>query len=81
MDEFEKNLFELQYRDQFKNYPIYKRVSNDEVDELLSKQLEENGIVTDFEFAIFDEDFAFFMEEPPILSKTTSTFPERWSRT
>ena len=74
LKEFEKNLFELQYRDQFKNYPIYKRVSNDEVDELLSKQLEENGIVTDFEFAIFDEDLATKVQSDNFEKHPSSTF-------
>ncbi len=58
LTELEKKQFELTYRDQFKNYPVYKRVSETEVKLLLQKQLHEDGIDTDFEFAIYDKDLA-----------------------
>jgi two-component system phosphate regulon sensor histidine kinase PhoR len=58
LPEVEKKLYELNYRDVFKNYPIYKRVSADDVQELLAKQLKIDGIETDFEFAIYDKDLA-----------------------
>ncbi|MCB0383603.1 MAG: HAMP domain-containing histidine kinase, partial [Psychroserpens sp.] len=54
----EKAQFESITRDQFKNIPVYKRVSVDDVSQLLSKQLENNGIDTDFEFAIYDRDLS-----------------------
>lgn len=58
LKEIEKKQFELAYRDLFKNYPIYKRVSKDEVKRMLQKQLHEDGIDTDFEFAIYDKDLS-----------------------
>ena len=58
LKEVEKKQFELAYRDIFKNYPIYKRVSKDEVGLMLEKQLHDDGIDTDFEFAIYDKDLA-----------------------
>ncbi|MEZ4792077.1 MAG: HAMP domain-containing sensor histidine kinase [Gelidibacter sp.] len=58
LSELDKKRFETTYRDLFKNYPIYKRVSVDEVKEMLQKQLHEDGIDTDFEFAIYDKDLA-----------------------
>jgi two-component system phosphate regulon sensor histidine kinase PhoR len=58
LPETTKRLFEINYRDRFKNYPIYKRVSVDNVKELLGKQLHDDGIDTDFEFAIYDKDLA-----------------------
>jgi two-component system phosphate regulon sensor histidine kinase PhoR len=54
----EKAQFESITRDQFKNIPIYKRVSVDNVSYLLKKQLDNNGINTDFEFAIYDRDLS-----------------------
>ncbi|MBR9847378.1 MAG: HAMP domain-containing histidine kinase [Algicola sp.] len=54
----EKAQFESITRDQFKNIPVYKRVSVNDVSSLLENQLENNGIDTDFEFAIYDRDLA-----------------------
>lgn len=54
----EKAQFESITRDQFKNIPVYKRVSVDDVSYLLGKQLENNGIDTGFEFAIYDRDLS-----------------------
>ncbi|OUR95090.1 two-component sensor histidine kinase [Flavobacteriales bacterium 34_180_T64] len=58
LSDLEKAIFESTYRDKVKNVPIYKRVSVDEVDYLLERQLEEDGIDIDFEFAIYDKDLA-----------------------
>ncbi|NRA91624.1 MAG: HAMP domain-containing histidine kinase [Psychroserpens sp.] len=54
----EKAQFESITRDQFKNIPVYKRVSADQVSTLLALQLDNNGINTDFEFAIYDRDLS-----------------------
>jgi two-component system phosphate regulon sensor histidine kinase PhoR len=54
----EKAQFESITRDQFKNIPIYKRVSVDDVSFLLDNQLVNNGIDTNFEFAIYDGDLS-----------------------
>ncbi|WP_033961854.1 sensor histidine kinase [Psychroserpens jangbogonensis] len=54
----EKAQFESITRDQFKNIPVYKRVSVDDVNFLLEKQLDYNGIDTSFEFAIYDRDLS-----------------------
>ena len=45
-------------RERFKNYPIYKRISNKVVRNFLDKHLKSAGIDTDFEFAIYDKDLA-----------------------
>ncbi|HXK00211.1 MAG TPA: HAMP domain-containing sensor histidine kinase [Gelidibacter sp.] len=58
LDDMEKKMFEITYRDLFKNYPIYKRVSSADIATFLSKQFKENGIDIDFEFAIYDKDLA-----------------------
>ena len=54
----EKAQFESITRDQFKNIPVYKRVSVDDVSFLLEKQLDNNGIDTNFEFAIYVRDLS-----------------------
>jgi len=54
----EKAQFERITRDQFKNLPLYKRVSVKEVDSLINIQLKNNGIDTEHEFAIYDKDLA-----------------------
>ncbi|MEY8848702.1 sensor histidine kinase [Psychroserpens sp. XS_ASV72] len=54
----EKAQFESITRDYFKNIPVYKRVSADQVSALLALQLDNNGINTDFEFAIYDRDLS-----------------------
>ncbi len=54
----EKAQFESITRDQFKNIPVYKRVSANQVSGLLALQLDNNGINTDFEFAIYDRDLS-----------------------
>ncbi|MEZ4802868.1 MAG: HAMP domain-containing sensor histidine kinase [Gelidibacter sp.] len=58
LKDIEKKQFELAYRDQFKNYPIYNRISEEEVQGMLQKQLHDDGIDTEFEFAIYDKDLA-----------------------
>jgi len=58
MDELDKKIFEISYRDLFKNYPVYKRISTDDIAALLSRQFIENGIEIDYEFAIYDKDLS-----------------------
>ena len=58
LSELDKKRFETTYRDQFKTYPIYKRVSEEDVETMLKKQLHDDGIDTDFEFAIYDKDLS-----------------------
>jgi len=58
LPDLQKKIFESSYRDLFKNYPIYKRVSKEDVEQMLKKQLHDDGIDTEFEFAIYDKDLA-----------------------
>ncbi|WP_343798473.1 HAMP domain-containing sensor histidine kinase [Gaetbulibacter jejuensis] len=45
-------------RERFKNIPVYKRITSEEVSGFLKKQLKNNGIDINFEFAIYDKDLA-----------------------
>ena len=58
LTEVEKKMFEQNYRERFKNYPVYKRISGRTVNKLLKKRLKQAGIKLDFEFAIYDKDLA-----------------------
>ncbi|MEY8869767.1 sensor histidine kinase [Meridianimaribacter flavus] len=45
-------------RERFKNISVYKRITSEEVSGFLKKQLKNNGIDINFEFAIYDKDLA-----------------------
>ncbi len=74
MDEIEKKIFETTYRDLFKNYPIYKRVSTVDIAAFLKRQLSENGIDIDFEFAIYDKDLATKVQSNNFELEPTTTY-------
>lgn len=74
MSRLEQAHFESITRDRFKTYPIYKRVSLDEVNELLKTQLNKDGIVIDFEFAIYDKDLATKVQSENFELKKESTY-------
>lgn len=59
-EETEEFLQRSSFRDLVKanDYPIYKRINQEEVEELLRDNLSEAGIDIDFEYAIYDEDLA-----------------------
>jgi len=58
LDDIGKAIYKSGYREVYKNYPIYKRISNDEVSELLDYHLKNSGVNTPFEFAIYDKDLS-----------------------
>lgn len=73
LDDLSKKVFEEAYRNQFKNYPIYKRVSKEEVNALLESKLKQNGINTPYEFAIYDKDLATKVQTDNFERNTEST--------
>jgi len=58
MDELGRSFYKKNYRAVYKNYPVYKRISNEEVLELLKSQFSISGIKTTFEYAIYDKDLS-----------------------
>ncbi|AXT20546.1 GHKL domain-containing protein [Flavobacteriaceae bacterium AU392] len=58
LNEIEIELFKSQYREQAKSIPIHRRVSEEEINELLNKGLKEEGIEIPYEFAIYGNDLA-----------------------
>jgi len=58
MDELGRSFYKKNYRAVYKNYPVYKRISNEDVLELLKSQFSVSGIKTAFEYAIYDKDLS-----------------------
>ncbi|RIA10001.1 two-component system phosphate regulon sensor histidine kinase PhoR [Flavobacteriaceae bacterium MAR_2010_72] len=58
LDDIGRKIFETSYRDFYRDYPVYKRISTEEVHDFLDYQLKSDGIEIDFEFAIYDEDLS-----------------------
>jgi two-component system phosphate regulon sensor histidine kinase PhoR len=58
MEEEEKILYKTSFRDLLKDFPVYKRISPNQVKYLLQNELFNEGIEIDFEFAIYDDDLA-----------------------
>ncbi|OMP29778.1 sensor histidine kinase KdpD [Mangrovimonas sp. DI 80] len=74
LPEVTKKIMEDSYRDTYKNFPIYKRVSSEEVAKLLNYQLKEDGIGIDFEFAIYDKDLATKVQSENFELNKASTY-------
>ncbi|OIQ29012.1 MAG: two-component sensor histidine kinase [Bacteroidetes bacterium MedPE-SWsnd-G2] len=70
----EKAQFETSTRDQFKNFPIYRRVPSSVVRKMLDKQLKEDGINIDFEYAIYDQDLATKVQSENFELSQNSTY-------
>ncbi len=58
LPELRKGIIEDSFKELMHLVPIYKRVNTELVDRLLNKQLRNEGIDIDFEFAIYDDDLA-----------------------
>jgi two-component system phosphate regulon sensor histidine kinase PhoR len=58
LDKFQRVAFENHYRERAMNTPVHQRVKKDQIERLLRKKLNEDGIDIDFEYAIYDKDLA-----------------------
>jgi two-component system phosphate regulon sensor histidine kinase PhoR len=58
LSKIDKQSYEESFKDLLKRIPIYKRVSQEQVEALLSRELKSEGVNLDFEFAIYDDDLA-----------------------
>ncbi|WP_298756621.1 HAMP domain-containing sensor histidine kinase [uncultured Psychroserpens sp.] len=58
MDDLGRSFYKKNYRAVYKNYPIYKRITNEEVSDFLQSQFSISGIKTAFEYAIYDKDLS-----------------------
>jgi two-component system phosphate regulon sensor histidine kinase PhoR len=74
MDKLQKEVFNMQYREEIKNTPIHQRVSREELSALLKQKLEENNIDIDFEYAIYHKDLATKVQTDNFELHKESTF-------
>jgi len=58
LDDIGKMQYKIGYHNIYKNFPIYKRISNEEISELLESQFAISSINTAFEYAIYDKDLS-----------------------
>ena len=58
MGDLDRKIYKTMYREFLKTKPVYKRITNEEVRQLLENQLNTSGVTTDFEFAIYDKDLS-----------------------
>ena len=54
----DKQVYEDTFKDLLKDKPVYNRISEQKVEALLRRELEDEGISLNFEFAIYDNDLA-----------------------
>ncbi|OUS00717.1 two-component sensor histidine kinase [Flavobacteriales bacterium 33_180_T64] len=58
LDDVGRKIYKSNYRKVYKNFPVYKRITNKVVSELLELQFKSSGINTAFEYAIYDKDLS-----------------------
>ncbi|MBU2940609.1 HAMP domain-containing histidine kinase [Lacinutrix sp. C3R15] len=74
LTEAEKITFEKSFRMMASRMPIHQRVLNKEINRLLKKQLIEDNINIDFQFAIYDNDLATKVQSEAFELQNASTF-------
>jgi hypothetical protein len=74
MDKLEKELFNMQYREEIKNTPIHKRVTPQTIRDLLRNKLLEDNVNINFEFAIYHKDLATKVQSDNFELDQASTF-------
>lgn len=58
LTDFEKNQFEAAFKNISEKKPIHQRVSKGEIESLLKKELQERGVVSPFEYAVYSKELA-----------------------
>lgn len=58
MPELRKQMFETSFKTLLQRIPIYKRVSVEQIETLLKRELKDEGVDLNFEFSIYDDDLA-----------------------
>ncbi|WP_100612310.1 sensor histidine kinase [Confluentibacter lentus] len=74
LTEAERNYFNKQLKAYVKTIPIYKRVSKEQIDSLLSKKLKENNVDIAYEFAIYSNDLATKVRTDNFENNTLDTY-------
>ncbi len=58
LKDYERNQFENAYKNLLAKTPIHKRISGKKIENLVSKELRERGLSTNFEYAVYSSDLA-----------------------
>lgn len=74
LEDATRNYFYKTLRAYTKKIPVHKRVSKDEISNLLALKLDENNINTDFEFAVYSRDLATKLYSEGFEKTEESTF-------
>ena len=72
--EAERNYFDKNFKAYTKTIPVHKRVTAEEIRDLLSNRLKKNGIDIDFEFGIYDNDLATKVRSDGFENDVASTY-------
>ena len=65
----DKQMYEDTFKELLKDKPVYKRVTTKQVETLLRRELKDEGIDLDFEFAIYDNDLGTKIQTEKFIKK------------
>ena len=74
LKDYERNQFENAFRNISAKTPIHKRVNSEDIEKLVSKGLEERGLSTNFEFAVYSKDLATKIRSKKFRLNPESTY-------
>jgi two-component system phosphate regulon sensor histidine kinase PhoR len=74
LKDYERNQFESAFRNISAKTPVHKRVSEEEIEGLIEKELEERGLDTKFEFAVYSNNLATKVHSKKFTYSPEKTF-------
>ena len=74
LKDYEQNQFENAYKNILSKIPIHKRTSGEKIKKLIIKQLEELGLSTNFEYAVYSNSLATKIRSRNFTLDPTSTY-------
>ena len=74
LKDYERNQFENAYKNILSKTPIHKRTSGEKIKQLINKQLEELGLSTNFEYAVYSNNLATKIRSRNFTLDPTSTY-------
>ena len=74
LKDYEQNQFENAYKNILSKTPIHKRTSGEKIKQLINKQLEELGLSTNFEYAVYSNNLATKIRSRNFTLDPTSTY-------
>ena len=74
LKDYEQNQFENAYKNILSKTPIHKRTSGEKIKQLINKQLEELGLSTNFEYAVYSNSLATKIRSRNFTLDPTSTY-------